>query len=160
MSNLRVGFGYDVHRLGKNLKMYLAGIEIESDYGFIAHSDGDVLLHSVMDAILGAAGMGDIGEHFPEYDSKYKDIDSKKLFLIVLDLVTQKNFQLINIDIAITLEKPKIRKYKPQMIENIAKLSGLPIDSINIKATTNEQMGFVGRGEGAAVYAVCLLEKK
>jgi len=160
MSNLRVGFGYDVHQLAENRKMFLAGIEIESEIGFVAHSDGDVLLHSVMDAMLGAAGLGDIGEHFPEFDDKYKGIDSTKLFRIVFDLISKKNFQIINLDIAITLEKPKIRKYKPQMTENLARLSGLPLDCINIKATTNEKMGFIGRGEGAAVYAVCLLEKR
>lgn len=152
-----IGFGFDVHQLAKGEKLILGGVEIDSELGTIAHSDGDVLLHAVMDAMLGAIGMGDIGEHFPDTDPKYKDFSSLKMLEVVVELL-RGNYKLINIDIAIVLEAPKIKKYKAAMCENISNVCKISSNRVNIKATTNEKMGFIGRGEGIAVYAVCEIQ--
>lgn len=152
-----IGFGFDVHQLAKGEKLILGGVEIDSELGTIAHSDGDVLLHAVMDAMLGAIGMGDIGEHFPDTDPKYKDYSSLKMLEVVVELL-RGNYKLINIDIAIVLEAPKIKKYKEAMCENISTVCKISPNRVNIKATTNEKMGYIGRGEGIAVYAVCEIQ--
>lgn len=153
------GFGYDVHRLGEGESLILGGVKIESSIGTIAHSDGDVLLHAVMDAILGAAGLGDIGEHFPDTDPEYKDADSMELLRHVIKLI-ENDYSIVNIDAMVVLEKPKLKDHKKEMIKNIAEACGLQENRVNIKATTNEKMGFIGRGEGIAVYAVCELKDK
>lgn len=155
-----VGIGFDVHQLGKGESLILGGVRIPSEIGTIAHSDGDVLLHAVMDALLGAVGMGDIGEHFPDTDNKYKDYSSLEMLKQVLLKLDEGNYQIINIDIAVVLEVPKIMKYKNEMSENISNACGIPKNRVNIKATTNEKMGYVGRGEGIAVYAVSEVQFK
>jgi 2-C-methyl-D-erythritol 2,4-cyclodiphosphate synthase len=155
-----VGFGYDVHRLAEGESFILGGVSIDSSIGTVAHSDGDVLIHSIIDALLGAAGLGDIGDHFPDTDEKYKNIDSTKLLNKTLSLLDTYNLYIVNIDAQIVLEKPKLSAYKLMIKENLAKLCGLAENKVNIKATTNEKMGFLGRGEGVAVYAVCQIEKK
>jgi 2-C-methyl-D-erythritol 2,4-cyclodiphosphate synthase len=154
-----VGLGYDVHKLAKGESFILGGVEIKSEIGTIAHSDGDVLLHSVCDAILGAAGLGDIGEHFPDTDQKYKKIDSMELYKQVLKMIARDNLRLINIDVTIVLEKPKLSPYKKYIQEKIAEASGIDKQRVNIKATTNEKMGFAGRAEGIAVYSICELQE-
>jgi 2-C-methyl-D-erythritol 2,4-cyclodiphosphate synthase len=155
-----VGFGYDVHCLAAGESFVLGGVSIDSSIGTVAYSDGDVLIHAIVDALLGAAGLGDIGDHFPDTDDKYKNIDSTILLSKTLDLLDTYNLYIINIDAEIVLEKPKLAAYKLIIKENLAKLCGLTERRVNIKATTNEKMGFVGRGEGVAVYAVCQIEEK
>jgi 2-C-methyl-D-erythritol 2,4-cyclodiphosphate synthase len=155
-----VGFGYDVHRLAEGESLILGGVSIDSSIGTVAHSDGDVLIHAIIDAILGAAGMGDIGDHFPDTDEKYKNIDSTQLLNKTLSILNTYNLYIVNIDAEIVLEKPKLAAYKLIIRNNLAKLCGLPERKVNINATTNEKMGFLGRGEGVAVYAVCQIEEK
>ncbi|MCX6147460.1 MAG: 2-C-methyl-D-erythritol 2,4-cyclodiphosphate synthase [Candidatus Kapabacteria bacterium] len=155
-----VGIGFDVHQLGIGESLILGGVKIDSTFGTIAHSDGDVLLHAVMDALLGAVGMGDIGEHFPDTDNRYKDYSSLEMLKQVVNKFDEGNYQIINIDIAVVLEAPKIMKYKNEMCENISRVCGIPKNRVNIKATTNEKMGYVGRGEGVAVYAVSEVQFK
>jgi 2-C-methyl-D-erythritol 2,4-cyclodiphosphate synthase len=155
-----VGFGYDVHRLAEGESLILGGVSIDSSIGTVAHSDGDVLIHAIIDAILGAAGMGDIGDHFPDTDEKYKNIDSTLLLNKTLSILNTYNLYIVNIDAEIVLEKPKLAAYKLIIRNNLAKICGLPERRVNIKATTNEKMGFLGRGEGVAVYAVCQVEEK
>lgn len=154
-----VGFGYDVHRLAHNESLILGGIEIDSTLGTIAHSDGDVLWHAVMDALLGAAGLGDIGEHFPDTDMKYKNADSSKMALEVIAMLNNLSLKIVNLDIMIMLETPKLKKYKQAIKSSVAKICEITEGRVNIKAGTNEKMGFIGRSEGIAVYCVCLLEK-
>ncbi len=149
-----VGFGFDIHRLAEGESMVLGGVLIDSSIGTVAHSDGDVLLHALMDALLGAAAMGDIGEHFPDTDEKYKNADSMKLTKIVVDLLTSNNYKIVNLDVTLNLEKPKISKYKDAMKKNIAEVCNLPLNRVNIKATTNEKLGFIGRAEGITAYCV------
>jgi len=155
-----VGFGYDVHRLAAGESLVLGGVSIDSSIGTVAHSDGDVLIHAIIDALLGAAGLGDIGDHFPDTDNKYKNIDSTILLRNTLDLLEAYSLYIVNIDAEIVLEKPKLSAYKLIIKENLSKLCSLPENRVNIKATTNEKMGFLGRGEGLAVYAVCQIEEK
>jgi len=152
-----VGFGYDVHKLADGESLILGGIKIDSNIGTVAHSDGDVLIHSIIDAILGAAGMGDIGEHFPDTDEKWKDADSVQLLKAVLELIKSRKYRLVNVDAIIVLEKPKLLPYKEQIKTKLADLLLLDPDRVNIKATTSEKMGFIGRGEGIAVHSVCML---
>lgn len=152
-----VGFGYDVHRLAKGESLILGGITIDSDFGTVAHSDGDVLLHSIIDALMGAAGLGDIGEHFPDTSEEFRGISSVELMNRTMVMLEDMNYKIVNIDATINVEKPKLKEYKPLIKNNIAKLCGLPENRVNIKATTNEKMGFTGNGEGIAVYAVCML---
>ncbi|MCO5252103.1 MAG: 2-C-methyl-D-erythritol 2,4-cyclodiphosphate synthase [Candidatus Kapabacteria bacterium] len=154
---MKVGFGYDVHKLAPNESFILGGIPIESEIGTVAHSDGDVLAHAIIDAILGAAGLGDIGDHFPDTDTKYKDCDSMELLAKCVELIRTKNYAIGNIDATINLEKPKLYLYKEAMKNSVAKVCEIEPANINIKATTNEKMGFVGRNEGIAVYCVCLI---
>jgi len=152
-----VGFGYDVHPFEKGKKMFLGGVEIEFDSGFRAHSDGDVALHALIDSLLGAIGAGDIGEIFPDSDDNYKDIDSKILLQKVASFISRVGYEIINCDITICAEVPKISPYKDKMRKSISGILGLAMQKINIKATTTEKLGFVGKKEGVSVYATSLL---
>ncbi|MFW5885550.1 MAG: 2-C-methyl-D-erythritol 2,4-cyclodiphosphate synthase [Halanaerobium sp.] len=156
----KVGFGYDSHRFVKKRKLYLGGIEIESDYGLQGHSDADVLLHALMDALLGAVGSGDIGSHFPDDDPRYKDINSLKLLAEVKKEVARKKFVINNCDLVVVAEKPKLKPYRNQILNSIAENLNLEKKDINFKATTNEKMGFTGREEGIAAYAVVSVVEK
>jgi len=157
---IRVGFGFDVHRLQVNRKLVLGGVEIPATKGSLGHSDADVLIHAICDALLGAANLRDIGFHFPDSDNNYKNIDSKILLKKVCSLITEKGFEIGNIDSTLCLEKPKINPFIPQMQEVLAATMEVDADQISIKATTNEKLGYVGREEGVAAYAVCLINKK
>lgn len=154
---LRIGNGIDFHRLEEGVPFWLGGIRLEHIKGAVGYSDADVLLHAISDALLGALGLGDIGTHFPDNDPAYKGIDSKILLKKSYTLVKEKGFEIINIDSTICLEKPKIKPYIPEMIKAIADTLGIPGAGISIKATTTEQMGFVGREEGVMAYATVLL---
>jgi 2-C-methyl-D-erythritol 2,4-cyclodiphosphate synthase len=156
-NKIRVGFGYDVHPLGEGRELWLGGIKIEFDKGCIGHSDADVLLHAICDALLGAANLRDIGFHFPNTDPKYKGADSKKLLAEVNSLLKNKGYSVGNIDATLSLEAPKINPHIPKMQEAIAKVLGIDADDISIKATTNEKLGYVGKGEGVNAYAVALI---
>lgn len=155
---LRIGHGYDVHRFADNRKLILGGVEIPYDLGLLGHSDADVLLHAISDALLGAAALGDIGRHFPDTDEKYKGADSRVLLREVVKKLYDKGYKVSNIDATVIMQKPKLATYIPQMVENIANDCGVPLDCINIKATTEEKLGFTGSGEGAAAHAVCIIE--
>jgi len=157
---MRVGFGYDVHRLSKDRKLILGGVDIPAEKGALGHSDADVLLHAVCDALLGAAALGDIGKHFPDTDSAYKNISSLLLLKKVKELLSDKGYSINNIDSTIILEKPKILKYSEMMINNIAGVLEIKPNQVSIKATTSEGMGFVGISEGIACYAVALIMEK
>ena len=154
MDELRIGQGYDVHQLKEGLPMWLCGVRIESPTGFVAHSDGDVAIHALCDALLGALALGDIGHHFPDTSDEFKDIDSKILLAKVLELVRGKGFEIGNADITIALQAPKIGKYVPEMRSTLASVMGVDVDKISVKATTTERLGFVGREEGCEVWAV------
>ncbi len=158
MTNLRIGNGYDVHRLVVGRKLILGGVEIENEVGCLGHSDADVLLHAVMDAILGAAALGDIGRHFPDTDEKYKGASSINLLTRVRELVESKGYSIVNIDSILVLQAPKVATYINRMVENIAFALGIPTDRVNVKATTEEKLGFTGSGEGVSAHAVALLE--
>ena len=157
---MRIGNGYDVHRLVEGRPLIIGGVNIEYEKGLLGHSDADVLLHAIMDAILGAAALGDIGKHFPDTDPKYCGISSVKLLKHVFDLIDSKGYCIINIDATIIAQKPKMRPYIDTMRQNIADALGLTIDDVNVKATTEEGLGFTGAGEGISASAVCLLENK
>jgi len=157
---IRVGFGYDVHRLADNRDLWLGGIKIEHSQGLLGHSDADVLLHAVCDALLGAANLRDIGFHFPDTAGEYKDVDSKLLLKKTLEVISEKGYKVGNIDATICAERPKINPHIPQMQKVIAEILQISVDDISIKATTSEKMGFVGREEGFAAYAVALIEKE
>tara|TARA_B100001758_G_C18117470_1_gene456912 strand:+ start:50 stop:529 length:480 start_codon:yes stop_codon:yes gene_type:complete len=158
--NFRVGFGFDVHELREGLDFYLGGIKIDHKKGSYAHSDGDVLIHAICDALLGAANLGDIGKHFPDTDPKYKGIDSKMLLRKVISLIDQQGFDIVNIDSTVCLQKPKIRLLIDRMQEVLSDCMKINTDLISIKATTNEKLGFIGREEGVAAYATVLINKK
>ena len=155
----RIGFGIDFHQLTEGRDLWIGGVKIPHHKGSLGHSDADVLLHSICDALLGALALGDIGTHFPDTDLAYKNIDSKILLQRTYDLIRQKNYRVVNIDSSICLEIPKIKKYSEEMRKGIAAILGVGIDDISIKATTTERMGFVGREEGLMAYATVLLEK-
>lgn len=155
---MRIGIGYDSHRLVEGRKLILGGVEIPFEKGLTGHSDADVLCHAIIDAIIGALGEGDIGKHFPDTDSKWKNASSITLLAHIVDLMKQKGFGIVNIDSTVISERPKLQPYIEKMKENISK-AGIPFDAINIKAKSNEGMGFIGRGEGIAAQAVCLLKK-
>jgi 2-C-methyl-D-erythritol 2,4-cyclodiphosphate synthase len=157
--SFRIGFGIDYHQLGEGRKLYIGGVEIPHTKGAIGHSDADVLLHAICDALLGAACLGDIGVHFPDTDQQYKNIDSKILLQKTMDLIRAEGYALVNIDSTLCLQEPKIKPYVPQMQETIAALVGLSIKDVSIKATTTETMGFVGRQEGLKAYATILLQQ-
>lgn len=159
MTKIRIGFGYDVHPLSEGYDFWLGGVKLEYHKGAVGHSDADVLIHAICDALLGAANLRDIGFHFPNTNPKYKDIDSKKLLAETVDLIRHKGFEIGNIDATITLEKPKINPHIPEMIKALANTMNISEDDISIKATTNEKLGYVGREEGVNAYAVALIEK-
>ncbi|MFA6320775.1 MAG: 2-C-methyl-D-erythritol 2,4-cyclodiphosphate synthase [Candidatus Omnitrophota bacterium] len=157
---MRIGVGYDIHRLVEDRKLILGGVEIPYIKGLLGYSDGDVLLHAISDAILGAMSLGDIGQHFPDTDPKYKDIASKELVKKVVDIMKEKKFVLINIDTVVLAEEPKIYPFREKMMDELASMLGVGKGSINIKATTNEGVGSIGRGDAIAAYAVVLLEER
>jgi 2-C-methyl-D-erythritol 2,4-cyclodiphosphate synthase len=155
---MRIGHGYDVHRLVPGRDLILGGVKLEYPLGLDGHSDADVLTHAVMDALLGAAGLGDIGRHFPDTDPAYKGIDSQKLLAHVRELLKETGFRVGNIDVTVIAQAPKLAPHIPQMRENLAATLAVEASRINVKATTEERLGFTGRGEGIACHAVCLLE--
>lgn len=157
--DFRIGQGYDVHRLADGLPMWLCGVRIQSSVGFVAHSDGDVAIHALCDALLGALALGDIGHLFPDTSEEFAGIDSKILLTRVLALVRAGGWNLVNADITIALQAPKIAPYVEEMRGVLAGVCGVDVDAISVKATTTERMGFVGRGEGCEVWAVALIEK-
>lgn len=157
--NIRIGQGIDFHRLEKGIDLWLGGIKIPSEKGSVAHSDGDVLLHALCDALFGAAGLNDIGFHFPDNSEEFKNIDSKILLDRCHKIIREKSFKVVNADCTICLESPKIAGYVPLMKKTIAGLLGISEDCISVKATTAEKMGFIGRGEGVMAIASVLLEK-
>lgn len=159
MTSIRVGNGYDVHRLGKGLEMYLCGVKVESDMGFVAHSDGDVAIHALCDALLGALALGDIGHLFPDTDPKYKGIASSILLEKVMDIVRERNYILCNADITIALQSPKLAPYITQMRKRLSEICGVDVDCISVKATTTEHLGFVGREEGCEVWATVMVSQ-
>lgn len=156
---LRIGQGFDVHQFADDRDLIVGGVRIPYDKGLLGHSDADVLLHVVTDAILGALGEGDIGKHFPDTDAAYKDADSKALLSKIVELMREKGFRVINIDCTIMAQRPKMLPYIPEMNAVIAKLLKVELDQVNVKATTTEKLGFVGREEGIAAQAVVLLGK-
>lgn len=157
---MRIGHGYDVHRLVSGRKLIVGGVTIPNDTGLLGHSDADVLLHAVSDAILGAATLGDIGKLFPDSDEQFKDADSLKLLEIVIERVHEKGYKVGNIDCTIIAQAPKMSPYIEEMRKNIAMACKTNIDNINVKATTEEKLGFTGREEGISSHAVCILESK
>ena len=158
--NIRIGQGIDFHRLEKDLNLWLGGIKIPSEKGCIAHSDGDVLLHAICDALLGAAGLRDIGYYFPDNSVEFKDIDSKILLSKTYDLIREKGYSIINIDCTVCLEKPRISSFIPEMKTAISEITRTEKDDVSIKATTTEKLGFTGREEGIMAIAVVLLSGK
>lgn len=157
-TNLRIGNGFDVHAFGENRKLILGGIEIPHDMGLVGHSDADVLVHAIMDALLGAARLGDIGKLFPDTDDSFKDANSIELLKTVANLIKKSGFSIIDIDCVIMAQKPKISGYRDDMCRCIANALSISPENVGIKATTSEKLGFVGRSEGIAASAVCLLE--
>ena len=155
---MRIGIGYDVHRLVEDRKLILGGVEIPYEKGLLGHSDADVLVHAVMDALLGAAALGDIGQHFPDNDPQYKGISSILLLEKVGQLLNEKGYRVVNVDSIVIAQNPKLLPYRPQMAENMAQALGIPVDCVSVKATTEEGMGFTGTGDGMASQAVVLLE--
>ncbi|MBQ5712236.1 MAG: 2-C-methyl-D-erythritol 2,4-cyclodiphosphate synthase [Oscillospiraceae bacterium] len=156
---MRIGHGYDVHKLVEGRDLILGGVKIEHTLGLLGHSDADVLLHAVSDALLGAAGMGDIGKHFPDTDPQYKGADSLELLRIVARKVTEAGYRVSNIDVTMIAQRPKLRPHIEQMERNIAGAVGIDPSRVNVKATTEERLGFTGSEEGMACHAVCLLEE-
>ena len=154
---MRIGHGYDVHRLVEERKLILGGVDIPYEKGLLGHSDADVLTHAVMDALLGAAGLGDIGKHFPDTDPTYKGADSLKLLDHVMKVLREKGLQVGNVDATVIAQRPKLASFIPQMRDNLAARMGVAPEQVNVKATTEEKLGFTGSGEGIAAHAVCLL---
>lgn len=157
--NIRVGMGYDVHQLAPDYKLWVGGIEIPYDKGSVGHSDGDVLVHVICDALLGAANLRDIGFHFPDNDPELKGVDSKILLKKVVELLKEKGYSIGNIDSTVCLQQPKLNPHIPLMKETLSAVMNVDVDSVSIKATTTEWMGFVGRGEGISAYATVLIYK-
>ena len=156
---MRIGHGYDVHRLVEGRDLILGGVKIDYEKGLLGHSDADVLLHAVSDALLGAAGLGDIGKHFPDTDPQYKGADSLVLLTVVAQRVKEAGYRVSNIDVTMIAQRPKLKDHIPQMVLNIAGAVGIAPDRVNVKATTEEKLGFTGTGEGMSCHAVCLLEE-
>lgn len=154
---MRVGMGYDVHRLVEGRKLILGGVEIPYEKGLLGHSDADVLIHAIMDALLGAAALGDIGKHFPDTDPRYKGISSVELLKQVAELLDENNYVIENIDATVIAQRPKLRPYMEEMTQNIAGALGIEENRLNLKATTEEGLGFTGNGEGMASQAICSL---
>jgi len=157
---MRIGHGYDVHRLVEDRALILGGVDIPYEKGLLGHSDADVLTHAVMDALIGAAGLGDIGKHFPDTDPAYKGADSLKLLDHVMDILDQHGWRVGNIDATVIAQRPKLASYIPTMRDNLAQRTHVPPEQINVKATTEEKLGFTGSGEGISAHAVCLLFRK
>lgn len=156
---MRIGHGYDVHKLVEDRDLILGGVKIDHTLGLLGHSDADVLLHAVSDALLGAAGLGDIGKHFPDTDPQYKGADSLKLLQIVAQRVQEAGYRVSNIDVTMIAQRPKLRPHIEQMERNIAEAVGVDVSRVNVKATTEERLGFTGEELGMACHAVCLLEE-
>lgn len=154
---MRIGYGYDVHRLAEGRKLILGGAEIEYEKGLLGHSDADVLVHAIMDAMLGALALGDIGKHFPDTDERYKGADSMKLLAEVCRIIGEKGYKIGNIDSTVCAQRPKLSPYIQTMRENIARVCGCDVSQISVKATTEEKLGFTGEGLGMSATAVCLL---
>lgn len=158
---LRIGHGYDVHKLVENRKLILGGVEIENGgIGLLGHSDADVLLHAISDSLLGACALGDIGKHFPDTDSSFKDADSLELLKIVVEIIKSHGFSINNIDATVIAQSPKLAPFIDEMRLNISKAIGIPVDQVSVKATTEEKLGFTGNKEGIAAHCVCLVEDK
>lgn len=157
--DIRIGNGYDVHALAEGLPLWLGGVRIESPIGCIAHSDGDVAIHALCDALLGALALGDIGKHFPDTSDEFKGIDSKILLRRVMELVGKEGWSVVNVDITIAMQRPKLAPYIVRMRECMASVMGCSVGQVSVKATTTEKLGFVGRSEGCEVYAVALLKR-
>ena len=155
----RFGMGYDVHRLVPGRALIIGGVVIPYDKGLLGHSDADVLLHAVTDALLGAAALGDIGRHFPDTDERFKGADSQKLLAQAAEMAREKGYTVGNVDATVVAEAPKLAPYLTEMRDNISRILGVDLDQVNVKATTEERLGFTGRGEGMSAYAVCGLEK-
>ena len=158
--DIRIGNGYDVHALAEGLPLWLGGVQVESPIGCIAHSDGDVAIHALCDALLGALALGDIGKHFPDTSNEFKGIDSKILLDRVMGLIRAEGWTVANVDITIAMQRPKLAPYIIPMRECLASVMGISVDRVSVKATTTEKLGFVGRSEGCEVYAVALLTKE
>jgi len=156
---IKVGFGFDVHKLEEGEELWIGGIKVPAEKGAVGHSDGDVLIHAICDALLGAINLRDIGFHFPNTDPKYKGMDSKNILKEVHDLVIQKGYRVNNIDSTVSLENPKISLYIPEIKKTLSETTGILADDISIKATTTEKLGFTGREEGIAAYCVVLIKK-
>ena len=159
MTNLRIGTGYDVHQLKNNLPLILGGVQVSHSKGVVAHSDGDIVFHAVSDALLGAAALGDIGHFFPDTDPAYKNIDSSIILSSVLSELSKLSYQIVNVDITIVLERPKLQPIISGIKKSVAKYLKTELNQVNIKATTSEKMGFVGKEEGVVCYASVLIEK-
>lgn len=159
MGRIRVGMGYDVHQLVSNRDLWVGGIKVPHTFGLLGHSDADVLIHAICDALLGAANMRDIGHHFPDTSADFKDADSKVLLRKVVELIGQKGYHVGNIDATICAQRPKLNPFIPQMQQCLAEVMQIDLDDISIKATTTEELGFTGREEGISAYAVALIEK-
>ena len=157
---MRIGHGYDVHRLVENRKLILGGVQIPHYYGLLGHSDADVLTHAVMDALLGAAGLWDIGHAFPDTDDSFKDISSMVLLGRVMEMLGERGYRVVNVDSTIIAQAPKLSPFIPQMKVNLARLMGILPEQVNVKATTEERLGFSGQEEGIAAHAVCLIEQQ
>lgn len=160
MKDIRIGNGYDVHAIAEGLTMFLGGVKIDCPFGFVAHSDGDVAIHALCDAILGALAKGDIGKHFPDKDDAWKGIDSKILLSKVCEMASAEGWKVGNADITIALQRPKLAPYIQTMRETLAKVMDVEADRVSVKATTTEHLGFVGRGEGCEVWASVILIKE
>ena len=156
---MRIGFGYDVHALAEGPNLVLCGVKLDSPFGCVAHSDGDVAIHALCDALLGAIAAGDIGKLFPDTDQAYKGIDSTILLSRTVDLLHKEGYEVGNVDITIALERPKLRPHIDQMRARLAEVMGIEVEAVSVKATTTEKLGFTGRGEGIAAYAVALVKK-
>lgn len=160
MLNFRIGHGYDVHALKEGLDLWLCGVKVEHSKGCVAHSDGDVAIHALCDALLGAAAMGDIGKLFPDTSAEYKDIDSKILLARVVKLLHENGYHIGNIDLTIAMQRPKLRPYIDTMRSTLAEVMGVSVDCVSVKATTTERLGFEGREEGVSTHAVALIYKE
>ena len=159
MADFRIGHGYDVHRLTEGRRLVLGGVNIPYEYGLLGHSDADVLLHAVMDAMLGSLALGDIGRHFPDTDERYEGVSSIKLLEAVVEMLRDKGYKVSNLDATLILQKPKVMPYVETMRANIARSLGVDVSCVNVKATTEEHLGFTGRGEGISAHAVVIVEK-
>lgn len=158
-TNLRIGHGYDVHALAAGLPLVISGVRIEHDKGCIAHSDGDVAVHALCDALLGAAALGDIGLHFPDTDAQYRGADSLLLLERVVGLLAEHGYSVVNVDVTIVMQRPRLRPHIDRMRDALSQSMGIPVDSVSVKATTEERLGFTGREEGVSAHAVALIER-